>query len=86
MRKKLVAGNWKMNKTPSEAIALVSELKPLLNNDEVDVVFCVPAIDIIPVVNAVKESNIKIGAENMYCEEKEHTLEKFHQLCLSMPA
>lgn len=70
MRKKLVAGNWKMNKTPSEAIALVSELKPLLNNDEVDVVFCVPAIDIIPVVNAVKESNIKIGAENMYCEEK----------------
>lgn len=59
-----------MNKTPSEAIALVSELKPLLNNDEVDVVFCVPAIDIIPVVNAVKESNIKIGAENMYCEEK----------------
>ena len=48
-RRKIVAGNWKMNKTPSEAVALVNELKPLVANDEVDVVFCVPAIDIIPV-------------------------------------
>ena len=47
-RKKIIAGNWKMNKTPSEAVALVNELKPLVANDEVDVVFCVPAIDIIP--------------------------------------
>ena len=42
-RKKIIAGNWKMNKTPSEAVALVNELKPLVANDEVDVVFCVPA-------------------------------------------
>ena len=48
-RKKIVAGNWKMNKTPSEAVALVEELKPLVANEDVDVVFCVPAIDIIPV-------------------------------------
>ena len=39
-RRKIVAGNWKMNKTPSEAVALVNELKPLVANDEVDVVFC----------------------------------------------
>ncbi len=45
-RKKIIAGNWKMNKTPSEAVALVEELKPLVANDEVDVVYCVPAIDI----------------------------------------
>ena len=42
-RKKIIAGNWKMNKTPSEAVALVEELKPLVANEEVDVVFCVPA-------------------------------------------
>ncbi len=68
-RKKIIAGNWKMNKTPSEAVALVNELKPLVANDEVDVVFCVPAIDIIPCMEAAKGSNINIGAENMYFEE-----------------
>ena len=47
-RKKIIAGNWKMNMTPSEAVELVNTLKPLVVNDEVDVVFCVPAIDISP--------------------------------------
>lgn len=69
MRRKIIAGNWKMNKTPSEAVALINELKPLVANEEVDVVFCVPAIDIIPALEAVKGSNIQIGAENMYYEE-----------------
>lgn len=69
-RRKLIAGNWKMNKTPSEAIVLVEELKPLVKSDDVDVLFCVPSIDIIPVVNACKGTNIKVGAENMYFEEK----------------
>ncbi len=68
-RRMIIAGNWKMNKTPSEAVALVNELKPLVKNDEVDVVFCVPAIDIIPAMEAAKGSNISIGAENMYFEE-----------------
>ncbi|MEG0216117.1 MAG: triose-phosphate isomerase [Hungatella sp.] len=69
-RKKIIAGNWKMNMTPSEAVALVNELKPLVINEEVDVVFCVPAIDIIPAMEAAKGSNINIGAENMYFEDK----------------
>lgn len=69
-RKKIIAGNWKMNMIPSEAVALVNELKPLVVNDEVDVVFCVPAIDIIPAMEAAKGTNIQIGAENMYFEEK----------------
>ena len=68
-RKKIIAGNWKMNMTPSQAVALVNELKPLVANEEVDVVFCVPAIDIIPAMEAAKGSNICIGAENMYFEE-----------------
>ena len=70
MRKKIIAGNWKMNMTPTEAVKLVETLKPLVVNDEVDVVFCVPAIDIIPAMEAAKGSNINIGAENMYFEEK----------------
>jgi len=69
MRKKIVAGNWKMNKTPSEAVELVNMLKPLCASEDVDVVFCVPAIDIIPAMEAAKGSNIAIGAENMYYEE-----------------
>ncbi len=69
-RKKIIAGNWKMNMTPSEAVALVNTLKPLVANEEADVVFCVPAIDIIPAMEAAKGSNIQIGAENMYYEEK----------------
>lgn len=68
-RRRIIAGNWKMNKTPSEAVALVNELLPLVKNDEVDVVFCVPAIDIIPVVEATKGSNVNVGAENLYFEE-----------------
>ena len=69
-RKKIIAGNWKMNMTTSEAVELVNTLKPLVANDEVDVVFCVPAIDIIPAMEAAKGTNIQIGAENMYFEEK----------------
>ena len=69
-RKKIIAGNWKMNMTPSEAVALVETLKPLVKNDEVDVVFGVPAIDIVPVVEACKGTNIAVAAENMYFEEK----------------
>lgn len=69
-RKKIIAGNWKMNMTPSQAVKLVEELKPLVQNNDVDVVYCVPAIDIVPVVEAVKGTNVKVGAENMYYEEK----------------
>ena len=69
-RKKIIAGNWKMYMTPSEAVELVNTLKSLVVTEEADVVFCVPAIDIIPVVEAAKGSNIQVGAENMYFEEK----------------
>ena len=59
-----------MNMTPTEAVELVNTLKPLVANDEVDVIFCVPAIDIIPAMEAAKGTNIHIGAENMYYEDK----------------
>ncbi len=69
-RRKIVAGNWKMNMTPSQAVALCEELKDVVKSDSVDVVYCVPAIDIVPVVEAVKGTNVEVGAENMYFEEK----------------
>lgn len=69
MRKKIIAGNWKMNKTPSETVTLINELKPLVANEEVDVVFCVPAISLTTAIEAAKGSNIEIGAENMHFEE-----------------
>ncbi len=69
-RRKIIAGNWKMNMTPSQAVALCEELKDLVKSDSVDVVYCVPAVDIVPVVEAVKGTNVEVGAENMYFEEK----------------
>ena len=69
-RRKIVAGNWKMNMTPSQAVELCATLKDLVKSDSVDVVYCVPAIDIVPVVEAVKGTNVEVGAENMYFEEK----------------
>lgn len=69
MRKKIIAGNWKMNKTPKEAIDLVNELKNKVDTPSVDVVFCVPFIDVFPVIDAVKGTNIAVGVQNMYYEE-----------------
>ena len=69
-RRMIIAGNWKMNMTPKQAADLIQRLKPLVKSENADVVFCVPAIDIIPAVQAAEGSNIAIGAENMYFEEK----------------
>ena len=80
-RRKIVAGNWKMNKTPSEAVALVNELKPLVANDEVDVVFCVPAIDIIPVAEAVKGTTFRLALRICILKSAGLTQARFHQLC-----
>lgn len=69
MRKTIVAGNWKMNKTPQEAVALINELKPLLAGAEAEVVFCPPSVSLAAALEAVKGTNIGIGAQNMYFEE-----------------
>ncbi len=69
MRKKIIAGNWKMNKTPSETVTLINELKPLVVSEEADVVFCVPAVSLTTAIETAKGTNIQIGAENMYYEE-----------------
>ena len=66
LRKAVIAGNWKMNKTPAEAAALINEMKPLVADADCDVVLCVPYVDIPAALEAAKGSNIKIGAENVH--------------------
>ena len=66
MRKPIIAGNWKMNKTPAEAAALVNELKPLVKDAACDVVVCVPAVDFVAVKEAIEGSNIHLGAQNVH--------------------
>ena len=69
MRKPIIAGNWKMNKTPQEAKELVEALKPLVKDAACDVVVCVPAVDIATVKDAAEGSNIKVGAQNVHFME-----------------
>jgi triosephosphate isomerase len=69
-RKLFIAGNWKMNKTPSEAKKLASELKAAIgDNDSVDMAVCPTFVALAPAVEALKGSNIKVGAQNMYFED-----------------
>ena len=85
-RKKIIAGNWKMNMTPSEAVALVETLKPLVQNDEVDVVFGVPAIDIVPVVEACKGTNIAVALRICILRRRAPTPARFLPPCWWTPA
>ncbi len=80
-RKKIIAGNWKMNKTPSEAVALVNELKPLVANEDVDVVFCVPAIDIIPAMEAAKAAISASVLRTCILRRAELTQARFPRTC-----
>jgi len=70
MRRKMIAGNWKMNKTPTETRALINELKPRISTSKVDVVLCVPSISILPAVELTQGTGILIGAQNMYFKDK----------------
>ena len=69
MRKTIIAGNWKMNKTPSEAKALLEEIIPLVKDAECEVVACVPYVDLATAIEVTKDTNIKIGAENCHWAE-----------------
>ncbi|NMD37734.1 MAG: triose-phosphate isomerase [Christensenellaceae bacterium] len=68
MRKPIIAGNWKMNKNPKQAEEIVTELIPLVKEANADVVVCVPAVCYSTVANLVKNTNIKLGAQNVHWE------------------
>ena len=69
MRKKIVAGNWKMNKTPKEAAEFCKLMKEKVVSDAIEVVFCVPFVDLYPVLEELKGTGIGVGAENMHFAE-----------------
>ena len=70
MRRKVIAGNWKMNMLPNEAINFIEELTPLVSDTKNEVILCVPYTDLFYSLLNVQGTNIKIGAQNMHWEEK----------------
>lgn len=70
MRRKVIAGNWKMNKLPNEAMEFLQMLEPLVKNTENEVVVCVPYTDLFYSLMSAQGTNIKIGAQNMHWESK----------------
>lgn len=69
MRKPIIAGNWKMNKSVSEAKELIKQIRNIELNPEVEAVICTPAIDLQTAVELTEGSNVKVGAQNMHFEE-----------------
>jgi triosephosphate isomerase len=70
MRRKVIAGNWKMNMHPGEAIAYIEKFQDLVKDTENEVILCVPFVDLMYCIPMVQETNIHIGAQNMHFEEK----------------
>ena len=70
MRKKVIAGNWKMNMLPNEAIDFIEKFTPLVKDTQNEVILCVPYTDLFYALLNVQGTNIKIGAQNMHFEEK----------------
>ena len=70
MRKKVIAGNWKMNMLPNEAISFIEQITPLIKDTKNEVILCVPYTDLFYSLLTAQNTNIKIGAQNMHWEEK----------------
>lgn len=69
LRKAVIAGNWKMNKTPAEAKVLIDEIAPLVKDADCSVITCVPYVDLCTALEATKGTNIEVGAENCHWEK-----------------
>ena len=69
MRKKVIAGNWKMNMLPDETIKMIEELTPAVKSAQSEVILCVPFTDLFYALLTAQNTNIKIGAQNMHWEE-----------------
>ena len=70
MRRKVIAGNWKMNMLPNEAMAFIEQLTPLVKDTKHEVILCVPYTDLFYSLLTAQGTNIKISAQNMHWEEK----------------
>ncbi|MBP3464429.1 MAG: triose-phosphate isomerase [Clostridia bacterium] len=70
MRRKVIAGNWKMNMLPNEAMEYIETFSKLVKDTENEVILCVPYTDLFYALMGAQDTNIKIGAQNMHFEEK----------------
>ena len=70
MRKKVIAGNWKMNKSPNDVKTFMENFPTLVKDADAEVVLCVPYIDLKTALDLAAGTNVKIGAQNMHYEEK----------------
>ena len=70
MRRKIIAGNWKMNMLPNEAMNFINGLEPIVKSANCEIVLCVPYTDLFYSLLTAQNTNIKIGAQNMHWEEK----------------
>ena len=70
MRRKVIAGNWKMNMLPNETISMITELAPKVKDTKNEVILCIPYTDLFYASLTAQGTNIKIGAQNMHYEEK----------------
>ncbi len=70
MRRKVIAGNWKMNKSPEDAKTFMQSFPELVKDSESEVVLCVPYIDVCVMKELAKDTNVKIGVQNVHYEEK----------------
>lgn len=80
-RKAIIAGNWKMNKTATEAAALIGELVPAVKNAGCEVVICTPFTSLCKAVELCRGTNIHVGAENVHFEKAGHSRAKFPPVC-----
>ena len=69
MRRKIIAGNWKMNMLPNEAMSFITEIEPYAKNAKCEIILCVPYTDLFYSLLTAQNTNIKIGAQNMHWEE-----------------
>ena len=70
MRKKVIAGNWKMNKSPVDVEMFMKKFPILVKDSDAEVVLCVPYVDLKTAIDLASGTNVKIGAQNMHYEEK----------------
>jgi len=70
MRRMVIAGNWKMNKTVSETKQILADMRGGISTDKADVLFCVPSVSLTAAAEVLAGSGIGVGAENMYYEEQ----------------
>lgn len=81
MRRPIIAGNWKMNMTPSQTRRLIAELKPLISDEDCDVVICPPSCCLQAAAEALEGSSIRLGAQNVHWEKAAPLPAKSARIC-----